>query len=177
MAIESAGLGPGQVFVAPRSRPCSGLDPDRLLLGDMLLDRRGELVALGGPKPFFKTLSLPFSSIAYLKSGESAAPVTPRPGIGGVGVAGGVPGPSPSSKNELARASRGPLAGAPRSATPQGSTTPGYWAWPPSLAPARARRTRTPAGEGSVLAELHPSRSSFALETPSREITPTFLTR
>src|SRR5688572_19994108 len=82
MVIESAGLGPGQVFVAPRSRPCSGLDPDRLLLGDMLLDRRGELVALGGPKPFFGTLSLPFSSIAYLKSGESAAPVTPRPGIG-----------------------------------------------------------------------------------------------
>lgn len=102
----------------------------------------------------------------------------------GVGAADGVPGPSPSSKNEPARASRapprasrGPLARAPRSATPQGSTTPGYWAWPPSLAPARARRTRTPAGEGSVLAELHPSRSSFALETPSREITPTFLTR
>jgi hypothetical protein len=97
MVIESAGLGPGQVFVAPRSRPCSGLDPDRLLLGDMLLDRRGELVTLGGPKPFFGTLSLPFStlslpfstlnlpfsSIAYPKSGESAAPVTPRPGIGG----------------------------------------------------------------------------------------------
>jgi hypothetical protein len=53
MVIESAGLGPGQVFVAPRSRPCSGLDPDRLLLGDVLLDRRGELAALGGPKPFF----------------------------------------------------------------------------------------------------------------------------
>jgi hypothetical protein len=54
---------------------------------------------------------------------------------------------------------------------------PGYSAWPPSLAPARARRTRAPAGEGSVLAKLHPSRSSFALETPGREITPTFLTR
>jgi hypothetical protein len=51
MVIESAGFGPGWVFVALRSRPCSGLDPDRLLLGDMLLDRRGELVALGGQSP------------------------------------------------------------------------------------------------------------------------------
>ena len=84
MVIESAGLGPGRVFVTPRSRPCSGLDPDRLLLGDMLLDRRGELVALGGPKPFFGTLSLPFSSIAYPKLGSSSALVTPRPGIGRV---------------------------------------------------------------------------------------------
>jgi hypothetical protein len=73
----------------------------------------------------------------------------------GVGAADGVPGPSPSSRNGLARASRapprasrGPLAGAPRSATPQGSTTPGYSAWPPSLAPARASRTRAPAGLG-----------------------------
>jgi hypothetical protein len=91
MVIESTGLGPDQVFVAPRSRPCSGLDPDRLLLGDMLLDRRGELVTLGGPKPFFGTLSLPFStlnlpfsSIAYPKLGSSSARVTPRPGIGRV---------------------------------------------------------------------------------------------
>jgi hypothetical protein len=83
MVIESAGLGPDQVFVALRSRPCSGLDPDRLLLGDMLLDRSGELVALGGPKPFFGTLSLPVSSIAYSKLSSSSALVTPRPGIGG----------------------------------------------------------------------------------------------
>jgi hypothetical protein len=48
-----------------------------------LLDRRGELVALGGPKPFFGTLSLPFSSIAYPKLSSSSALVTPRPGIEG----------------------------------------------------------------------------------------------
>jgi hypothetical protein len=36
-----------------------------------------------GPKPFFGTLSLPFSSIAYSKLSSSSALVTPRPGIGG----------------------------------------------------------------------------------------------
>lgn len=96
----------------------------------------------------------PFLSIAYPKFGSSTAAVVPRRGIGGADVAGGVPAPSPSSKNEPAQTSGtllwapgGPLAGAWRSATPPGSATaPDARRRPSGLASATAHGTWTLAG-------------------------------
>jgi hypothetical protein len=184
MVIESTGLGPDQVFVAPRSRPCSGLDPDRLLLGDMLLDRRGELAALGGPKPFFGTLSLPFSSIAYPKKGLSSALVTPRPGIGRVselltefldpvrrartsrlGHRGLYPGLRGDPRSE------------PRARRPSGLYNPGVLGVASKLGTGEG--TQDPdAGGGRVgLGRAAPFPELLRAGDPSREITPTFLTR
>jgi hypothetical protein len=183
MVIESAGFGPGQVLVAPRWRPCSGLDPDRLLLDGKLLDRRGELVALRGPKPFFGTLSLPFSSIAYPRLGSSSALVTPRPGIGGCrscwrsswtqsveqeragsGIEGstpgfeGTPGWSPALGDPSALYNPGVLGVAPELGTGEGTQDPGAVGvgcrrWP------RLHRPGAPPAGGLRL-EVHPRAES-----------------